>query len=275
MIEPNRFPLSLHQLTALDATPAALIELAGRNGCAHVCLFTHVPEAAQGRYPLVTNAHVPDLLARLEGEGVSLCNLEVFPLDGNEDFAAFERGLETGAALGATRATVHIHDAAGHHEATDRLSAFCDLAAPFGIVAGLEFNAFSGVCDIASAAAIVRAAGRRNGQLVCDSLHLFRNGGSVAQLTAVADIVGYAQLSDGPLSRPREEWWTEAVRSRELPGQGELPLVDFVAALRDATVIEIEVPRAFDANAGMDAATRVSRAVEASRAVIVRAAATA
>jgi sugar phosphate isomerase/epimerase len=271
MIETERFPLSVHQLTALDAMPASLIELAGQNGCAHVCLFTHVPQVAQGRYPLVTKAHVPDLLACMEGEGVSLCNLEVFPLDGDEDFAAFERGLETGAALGATRATVHLHNVTGPAESIDRFSAFCDLAAQFGIVAGLEFNAFSGVCDIASAAAIVRAAERTNGQLVCDALHLFRNGGSVAQVMTHADIIGYAQLSDGPLSRPREEWWSEAVRSRELPGEGELPLVDFVAALRDATVIEIEVPRAFDAKAGMDADTRVRRAVEASRAVIARA----
>lgn len=264
----DRFPLSLHQLTALDAPPARLVELAGQAGCAHVCLFTYVPEAARGRYPLVTAADVPDLHARMADAGVSLCNLEVFPLDGREDFDGFAKALETGAALGATKATAHIHEVSGRQEAAARFAAFCDLAAPYGIVAGLEFNAFTGVADIVSGAAIVRAAERANGQLVCDALHLFRNGGSVADLAAQADIVGYAQLSDGPLSRPREEWWPEAVRSRALPGQGELPLVELVAALREGTVIEIEVPRADDAKAGMDAAQRVERAVAATRAVI-------
>ncbi|MFC3215911.1 hypothetical protein [Novosphingobium panipatense] len=43
--------LSLHQLTALDASPVRLVELAGDAGCRHVCIFTFVPEAAQGRYP--------------------------------------------------------------------------------------------------------------------------------------------------------------------------------------------------------------------------------
>lgn len=267
----DRFPLSLHQLTALDAAPSRLIDLAGRAGCAHVCLFTHVPEAARGRYPLVTAADVPDLRARMDAEGVSLCNLEVFPLDGNEDHAAFAVALETGAALGATRATAHIHEASGFDEAVARFAAFCDLARPYGIIAGLEFNAFSGVCDIGSAAAIVRAAGRANGQLVCDALHLFRNGGSVVDLAAHTDIVGYAQLSDGPLVLKSEEWWREAVRSRALPGMGELPLVGLVAALREGTVIEIEVPRADDAKAGINAETRIERAVAATRAVIARA----
>jgi sugar phosphate isomerase/epimerase len=268
MSDVGRFPLSLHQLTALDAPPARLIELAGRSACEHVCLFTYVPEAARGRYPLVTASDVPDLRARMEGDGVSLCNLEVFPLDGREDLAAFAQALETGAALGATKATAHVHNISGSQEAVARFAAFCDLAAPFGIAAGLEFNAFSGVGDIVSAAAIVRAAARPNGQLVCDALHLFRNGGIVADAAANADIVAYAQLSDGPLSRPREEWWAEAVRARALPGDGELPLVELVAALREGTVIEIEVPRAQDAKAGMSAADRVNRAVAATRAVL-------
>ena len=46
-------PLSLHQLTALDASPRDLIDIAHRLGVASVCLFTHIPEAGRGHYPPV------------------------------------------------------------------------------------------------------------------------------------------------------------------------------------------------------------------------------
>ncbi len=265
----QRFALSLHQLTALDAVPSRLVELAGETGCDHVCLFTFVPEAASGRYPLVSAGDVPDLRSRMADAGVSLCNLEVFPLDGQEDREAFARALEVGAELGATKATAHIHDMTALDEAVDRFGAFCALAAEYGIVPGLEFMGFTAVHDIGTAAKIVRAAGR--GGIACDALHLFRNGGTVADVATNADLIGYAQLCDGPLDRRQEERWAEAVRMRQLPGHGELPLVELVRALREGTAIEVEVPRADDAKAGMPAAERVARAVTATRAVLERA----
>lgn len=269
MVSKMGFALSLHHLTALDASPARLVELAGDAGCDHVCLFTFVPEAARGRYKLVSADDIPDLRTRMADTGVSLCNLEVFPLDGREDRDAFARALDVGAALGATKATAHVHEVSGLAEAADRFAAFCDLAAGHGIVGGLEFMGFSAIADIASAAQVVRAAGC--GGLACDVLHMVRNGGTVADVAAHADLIGYAQLCDGPLSRPREEWWAEAVRMREWPGHGEFPLVEMVRALREGTVIEVEVPRADDARAGMTDAERVARAVAATRAVLEQA----
>lgn len=266
MMAGNRFALSLHQLTALDASPARLVELAADVRCEHVCLFTFVPEAARGRYPEVRAADAAELRARLADAGVSVCNLEVFPLDGSEDRDAFARALDVGAGLGATRATAHVHGTSGRDEAADRFGAFCDLAAGYGIVAGLEFMSFSAIHDIGMAAQVVRAAGR--GSIACDALHLFRNGGTCADVANHADLIGYAQLCDGPLDRPREEWWAEAVRSRDLPGAGELPLVQMVQALREGTVIEVEVPRAQDAKAGMPDIERVRRAVAATRQVL-------
>ena len=77
-------PLSLHHLTALDASPAELIGIAGALGCTHVTLFTHVPEAARHVYPMVTAEAVAELRAALDRSGVTLCNLEVFPLDSDD-----------------------------------------------------------------------------------------------------------------------------------------------------------------------------------------------
>jgi sugar phosphate isomerase/epimerase len=264
----RRFPLSLHHLNAFDASHAEMIRMAGEFGCDHVCLFTHVPEAAKHLYPCIQPEDVPALRAVQAASGATLCNLEVFPLDGQEDWAAFERALETGAALGATRATTHIHDAPDQETAVARFGRLCDLAAPYGISPGLEFNAFAGVKDIRTATAIVRAAARPNGSMVCDMLHLIRNGGGPEDVAAAADIIGYVQISDGPLVLPEKDWWHEAIRERALPGEGEFPLVEGMRHLRPGTVIDIEVPQTAARKAGMSARDRIARVVEATQRVL-------
>ena len=197
-----RFRLSLHQLTALDVQPGELIAIAGALGCAHVCLFTHVPEQAMGIYPIVTEVNILAIASQMARHNVTICNIEVFPLDGGR-LADFESSLTVGAALGATRATAHIHDA-DHSTAVARFAEFCDLAARYGIRAGLEFNAFSAVKDIHAAAAIVREAARPNGSLVLDMLHLFRSGG-VASDVAAADEEPWLANHPG-----RKVWHTDA-----------------------------------------------------------------
>jgi len=258
--------LSLHQLTALDVGPLALVEMAGALGCQSVCVFTHVPEAARHIYPVVGPQDVEAVQAALAKAAVSLSNLEVFPLDGG-DMAVFEEGLRVGALLGAKRATAHVHGAEGA-DAVARFAAFADQAARHGIDAGLEFNAFSAVRDVRTAAAIVRAAGRANGRLVLDLLHLIRSGGGPEDVAAVADLVDFVQICDGPLVVADDQRWREAVGERALPGTGAFPLAALLAALRPGTIIDVEVPQSAARKAGVPALERARRAVEASRAVL-------
>lgn len=256
--------LSLHHLTVLDASPLELIAIAGELGCDHVCLFTHVPDAIAQLFPCVREGDVADLSAALQQSSVTLCNLEVFPLDAAPDWAGFERSLAVGQALGATRATVHIHDI-DDREGAMMLARFADLAAGFGIIAGLEFNGFSAVKTLPQAAAILTAANNANAALVCDMLHLMRNGGGPGQIAAERDRIGYLQLCDGPLIRAESDRWHEAIRERGLPGDGAFPLADALAALRPDTIIDIEVPQVAARKAGVPAIDRARRAVDASR----------
>lgn len=258
--------LSLHHLCALDCTPGELVEIAGRLGCGHVTLFTHVPEAAAGFYPCVGPEDAADLVALCERFGVSVCNLEVFPLDRDGEPLRFEQGLAVGAALGATRATAHIHAVADEAAAVRRFAGFCDQAARHGIVPGLEFNAFSAVRDLAAAARIVRAA--EQGRLVVDTLHFMRNGGDPAQLEDCADLVEYVQLSDGPPHIAPDQAFREAVRERMLPGTGSFPLAEIVRRLSGACIFEAEVPQAARAKAGDSALARAGDAVAALRALL-------
>lgn len=259
--------LSLHHLTVLDASAEELIAIAGALDCAHICLFTYVPPAVRHLYPIVTDADVAALRAALTRAGVTPCNLEVFPLDASPDWTGFEAALATGTALGATRATAHVHDA-DPREAARRFGRFCDMAAGFGIAAGLEFNAFSAIRTLPAGAAVVRAAGRANGSLVCDMLHLFRSGGNPDDVAGATDIIGYAQLCDGPREMPAEQRWHEAIRERLPPGEGAFPLADAMRALRDSAVLEVEVPQTAARKAGEPPIERARRAVEAARRLI-------
>jgi sugar phosphate isomerase/epimerase len=256
------WPLSLHQLTVLDASPIDLIRIAGRLGCDHVCLFTNVPEQARHIYPAAARADVPALAETLAASGVSLYNLEVFPLDRDGEVERFEAGLQIGSDLGAKRATAHIHSA-NEEEAVMRFSAFADLAASYGVIAGLEFNAFSAVKDVAAAARIVRAAGM--GSVVLDTLHLVRSGGSERDVAEIADLVGYCQLSDGSMKIDEDKRWREAVAERMIPGEGEFDLARLVRPLRPGTVIEVEVPQKSATASGASAEERAARAVAGAR----------
>ncbi len=265
------FVLSLHHLNALDMPHAEFIACAGSLGCDMVSLFAYEPERARGLYPLFSDADVPKLRETLAKAGIGLCNLEVFPLDGQEDWAGYERALARGSALGARRATVSLPTLPDLQTGVARFIAFCELAARHDIIAGLEFHAFAAVSDIRSATAIVRQAGQANGQLVCDILHVVRNGGTVDDVRAASDLIGYVQINDGPLQRPREQWWHEALHDRAAPGTGEFPLVDILRALAPGTVIEIEAPQSRDRDADDTPTAHLGRLVAQTRAVIARA----
>ena len=255
--------LSLHQLTALDASPRELIDIARRLGVSSVCLFTHVPMAGVGRFPLVAKSDVRDLRAVLEEAGVTLSNLEMFPLDRTGPRDDLDLGLELGAALGATRATAHIHEVSSNDEAVDRFAEFATRAAAHGIVAGLEFNNFSTVRDIASAERVVRSAGR--GSLVLDMLHAVRGGATTSDVARASDLIYYTQLCDGPADMPGDGRWREAVGERLPPGEGDFPLIELARALRAEVIFDIEVPQSSARKAGVSAFERARQAVDASR----------
>lgn len=256
-------PLSLHQLTALDASPEELVRIAGELGVDAVCLFTHVPDAAAGRFPQVSADAIVGLRRALAAANMTLCNIEVFPLDRSGPRPDFAAGLSIGAALGASRATAHLHEVTGEQEAVDRFGEFADQAAAEGIAAGLEFNNFSAVRDLASAARIVRAAGR--GSLVLDMLHAVRGGSNGEDVKRAGDLITYVQLSDGPAVLDPGDRWREAVGERLLPGEGEFPLADLARPLHSEVIYEVEVPQSGARKAGVSALERARRAVMASR----------
>jgi len=267
--------LALHQITAMEASPPELISIAATIGCSSVCIFTHIPESAlpDGRsaataFPLVTRQTLAEVKARMAETGVGVSNIEFFPIAADIPAETYREAFALGRELGAVRAVAHIHhpDDAG---AVARMQEVADLAAEHGLGVGLEFMGLTPACNsVQRALWFVEAAQRPNLGLAVDALHLVRTGGTAADLRAIpAHHFAYAQICDGKGLYLSDDYLDEAL-DREMPGDGDFPLLDILAALPQATALDVEVPSPTRAGRGICALDRASEAVAKAHALL-------
>ncbi|MGZ4335271.1 MAG: sugar phosphate isomerase/epimerase family protein [Gaiellaceae bacterium] len=98
-----------------------------------------------------------------------------------------------------------------------------------------EFMPFDvNVHDLDSALAVVEAASGTNGGLAVDTWHMAKLGITPGDLRGVpARHIGWVELSDG-LYASLPDLVDETVNHRRLPGEGEFPIREYVAACRAA-----------------------------------------
>jgi sugar phosphate isomerase/epimerase len=254
--------ISLHHLTALDVDAAALARIAAALGCDAICIFSYLPPAYRGQFPCIeTMQSARALKSVLKQTGIRVCNLEVFNISPELSLDDMLPGLERGAELGATNATVHIRES-DEGRAADGFGRFCTLASDFDLRVGLEFTGFSAVKDIRTAARIIERSGAGNAGIAADALHVFRNDLAVEDLIPYSSMISYAQICDGKLAMPDGGYRQEAIANREIPGHGEFPLRNFLSVLPTGTPISIEVPLHRLRDAGISALERARFAVE-------------
>jgi len=94
------------------------------------------------------------------------------------------------------------------------------------------------VQDLETALAIVEGADAPNGGLAIDTWHMSKLGIAPDDLRSVpARRLGWVELSDGHY-RNMPDPVDETINHRELPGEGEFPIREYVAAVRDAGYAE-------------------------------------
>jgi sugar phosphate isomerase/epimerase len=114
--------------------------------------------------------------------------------------------------------------------AAEALAGVCDRAREHGLLVTLEYLPWSGIRDAATALAIVERCGRTNATLMIDTWHTFRGKGA-EQLGALPGArVGNVQLNDAP-AQPAENLVAETMEARLLPGEGAIPLVEWLRVL--------------------------------------------
>jgi sugar phosphate isomerase/epimerase len=148
---------------------------------------------------------------------------------------------------------------------TDNLAAFCEIAEACGVAVITEWSIRTPLKSPADAAHFLAGSGLPV-RLQFDSLHVYRGGFIAADIAALDPaIVVRAQLSDGPAEMPADKQFAEALGGRLIPGEGALPLRDFLGVLPDGITVGLEVPSQALRDQGLSPAERVRRVVEGTR----------
>lgn len=255
-------PLCLDFLTAIEASPPELAELAAANGCASISFMVHpvegVPDFGMDRDTPMRR----ETRARCTDLGIGIDMVEGFLLTPETDVAGFRPSLESAAWLGARSVNAIFRDN-DLGRIADRFAQLADEAAACELETLTEWSIRTPLKTLSDAALFITRIGRPSVRLQFDALHLFRGGFAAADLAQLEPhLIGRGQLSDGPAEMPVDRQYAEAIGGRLPPGEGALPLRSFVDVLPDGITLGIEVPMSPDAGSP---AERVRRAVEATR----------
>ena len=255
--------LSLAHLTVLDVGPPHLIELAAEAGFRAVGIRLCSPMPGGVAYPL--RAGSPGLRETrrvMQAFDVVVSDIEVVRVAADTNVRDYAGAFEAGAELGAQRVCINIDDTE-RARVIDRMGALCDLAGPFGLALDIEFMVWRPVARLEDAVDIVRSTGKANAFVLIDALHLIRSGGTVAAVAALDPaLIGSVQLCDAPLASPPQSGIVDEARgNRLLPGEGELPLRELLAALPENVPLSAEIPLARETDS-LKRASLVRRATE-------------
>jgi len=227
----NRQLFSLAAATAASADRMQSVRLAAEAGYDAVGLrFDQRPPSG---------SEVRSLHRALTDAGLGVLDIEVIRIRPGDNADATQRLVEWGVDVGAGHLLV-VSDDADPARTVARFAETCEVAGAGGMVAVLEFMRFTAVPRLADAVAVVQAAGHPAGAVLVDLLHLVRSGSVPADLLKVAPaLLPYAQLCDA--GEPGGDPAHEARHARMLPGEGSLPLAEFVDALPLGIPLSIEV----------------------------------
>lgn len=238
--------LSLAYLTLAGTAPPRMVEVAAEAGFRHVGL--RLAPARRGEQPWPLQPGSPMLretLARLQAMDVRVHDVEVVRLRPDFDVAALAPVLETAQSLGARWLLVNGDDPDAARSAA-HLHALCLAAAAHGLRVGVEFMVYTRLSSLAQARALVRAAQHPAAFVVMDTLHCARAGATPLEMGQAPELArGFAQLNDAPRGRhPGTSPSEEGRAYRLLPGEGGLPLADYVRQLDADAVLSVEAPHA-------------------------------
>ena len=264
--------LGIEMLTLLGMPIVEHVELAAELGCVSISTgLGRLPMAMFGKeelYPEWSLTGNPslcrDLKAALCANGVHIGLGEGFRVAPGLEVEDFAAQLDIFADLGARRINaIGLETDTGR--ALDQFDRLCDMVTARGMRFLVEFAPPHALCDAAGALAVADRLGHERCGMMLDAMHFFRSGGTVAQMADLPVI--YAQMCDVPRAAPEGmDYMTEAMFNRLAPGEGELPLRDWVAALPTDCEIGLEVPN-LAAIAAVGRREHAARCVKAARAL--------
>jgi len=263
--------IGVSHMTAIELTPPEMVAAAAAAGFRHVGLRLAPARPGEAQHPMLGDTPMlRETLARLGDTGVSVLDFDILRLRFDTDVAGFLPVLDAGARLGGKHVLVAVDD--DDPRTIDVFGRLCDAGTRFGLTMDLEFMPWTGVRSLVQARAFVERAGRPNGRILIDAIHLDRSGGANDEVAAVPrGLLAYAQICDAPAERPAdvETMIFQARFERLFPGEGGLDLLGMVRALPRDLPLSLEVPKQALAKT-VDAAERVRRARVGLEALLAR-----
>jgi sugar phosphate isomerase/epimerase len=261
-------PLGIERLSVFGMPPVEFVELAGELGCQLVGIgLSPSGDFNPQGFPAWSLRDDPrlreEMRQALRDTGVRIGIVEGFAVVPGHDPRSFARDLDLVAELGAKRiAAVSLDKDLGRSIAGFAILA--EMADARGLLMGIEMGSLGPIGQVEPALAACRGVGRDNFSLIIDAMHFFRLGNTIDDLRTIPpELIGYAQLCDAPWAPRFETYMEEAMYERMVPGAGELPLAEFVAALPEGIDISMEIPLRELALAGVGPHERLAPCVRA------------
>jgi sugar phosphate isomerase/epimerase len=249
-------PVGIGHLTMLDVAPPDWVALAAEAGFDFVGVRAAPAGVAEDQHPIsVGSPMLAETLRRMADTGVRVLDVEIVRLTPETQAAKHEPLFEVGAELGASLLNVIVDDP-DLHRVEDNLSALAEEAGAYGLRPMIEPISYSSVKNLQTAVALGLASG---GGVTVDPLHLRRTGGTPDDLRSLdPGLLPFYQLCDAPLEPPSglrrpdrmpmgqaaggSDLEFEARGARLLPGEGQLPLAEIVAAMPPGLPVAVEAP---------------------------------
>lgn len=241
--------LGIEMLTLLGMPVVEHVRLAAELGCSSISTgLSRLPMAMFGHaeiWPAWSLSDDPALVretrAALADTGVVIGLGEGFRVAPGLDVASFAPALDIFASLGTERINA-ICTEPDEGRMIDQFGQLADMVAARGMRFLVEFAPPHVLNSAPAALKVADALGHDRCGMMLDAMHFFRSGGRVEDIARLP--VVYAQMCDVPLRAPAGmDYLTEAMFHRCLPGEGDLPLAEWVAALPPDCAIGLEVPR--------------------------------
>lgn len=184
-----------------------------------------------------------ELRAALQDLGIVISLAEGFAIRAARDVRSCEVDLDIMVELGAEAvSTVCLDTDLARSE--DQFAALWEMASARGMRLHLEFAPPHTVNTLTKARQLLATLGEGRATLVLDAMHFFRSGATLDDLAALPPhLIGYAQICDTTITQAEgEDYYHDACFNRMVPGEGELPLKEFVLGLPAQVPLGIEVP---------------------------------
>jgi sugar phosphate isomerase/epimerase len=264
--------LGIELISVFGLPPVAFVNLAADLGCGHISTGLTQIHINPHNYPsfnLLEDADLRrDMIAAMRDRGISISLGEGITVRENADIRDRAPELDAMAELGVTRINVVSLDP-DLARSFDAFAIAAEMAATRAIETTTEFAPGLTVADLPTALAAVRHVNRLDFRLLIDTMHFARSGAVAADLGAIdPDLIGYVQLSDAPRTPRFENYMQEAMTERMVPGQGDIPLRDILAAIPRDRVVALEIPQLSLAQSGVGPYERLRSCVEAARALL-------